>query len=655
MAKLDELQAAMRYLAGSCDGAVMQDGQGFNRLDSNFGHSLAGQKHWSERQAGLSQKLLKKYKRQLIAAGFDMEDLFSGTVETDSENLYKPEQVLSSVEPILKDGQIDGISLKCPFDSNDRAKSVPSCRFWKEKKRWRYKPEISILEKIEEVFPEAQIDDRLVRWKQDYREHTNNLLQAKRLQDAELPLEGAEKLYPYQRTGINFLTKAGRTLLTDDMGLGKSVQALLSAELLKTKRILIICPNSLKDNWSTEIGKWVPHRKDTVLGGARKKKEKLIEKYSEEEDYLIINYEAARWSYTEKTVAGKKKRVRSNKHEIIDDLLKINWDLVIVDEAHNVKNRKAAQTEGVKALVVKTPNAFLLTGTPLMNKVDELWSPLNMLYPKTYTSFWDFVKEHANAYPDRYGWVIEPAPTNPEKLKAEIAPFFLRREKEEVFPEMPERIYQKMWVDMEDEQQRIYEEIEEQAMTEIDDDLTVITPGVLAQLTRCKQVAVSPGLIGGEPTGAKLTALLDVLNGTDKKVLVFSQFAEAIKLASSHLSEAEIEHVTFTGKTPEAKRHEAIKKFQEDPNTRVLMSTMQVGGVGLNMTAASIVVFLDKHWTPATNEQAIARTRPHLQKQSIQVIDLLARGTVDQMIEDMLSGKTTIIESIMKKKEGLKK
>lgn len=450
-------------------------------------------------------------------------------------------------------------------------------------------------------------------------------------------------LYEFQRAGVRFLVGARRVILGDDMGLGKTAQAIIACEVTKSNRILIICPNTLKTYWSTEINKWSPGQDVSVLRGNHKKKKETIEEF--ERGFLVINIE---------TVRG----------DLINALYAAQWDTIVLDEAHSIKNRNSKQTLGVRRLAARAKYVYLLTGTPIMNRVDELWSPLHALYPKQYPSFWTFVRRHTVVYKERiivYSklqkrkivksiWVIDGKPIRPKELRAEIAPMFLRREKEEVFPDMPPKIYQKMWLDMEGEQLRIYRDIEQTAMAEIDDGTTIMTAGILAQLTRCKQVTVSAGLIGGKPEGVKIDALVDILHGTNQKVLVFSQFAKAIKLVSERLEEEDISHVTFIGETKEKDRDNIIKCFQTIPEIQVFLTTTQAGGVGITLTAASLVVFLDKQWTPAANEQAVDRTRPHMQTKSVQIIELLARNTVDELIEKVLTGKVSIIEAVINKK-----
>jgi len=445
-------------------------------------------------------------------------------------------------------------------------------------------------------------------------------------------------LYGFQRVGVDFLTRARRAILGDDMGLGKTAQAITACA--DAERVLVVCPNTLKGNWAAEVGKWAPGRPAVAVRGPARKKEATIRGF--EGGFLVVNVEAVR----------RVRRSATGAQALLDVLLSMRWDVLIVDEAHCIKNRSSQQTKGVLELATRTPRVYLLTGTPIMNRVDDLWAPLHVLYPRRYASFWSFVRRHTIAFKGRYGWVIDGKPTRPAELRLELAPVFMRREKEEVFPDMPRKVYQQVWLDLEGEQLRIYQDIERLAMAQVNDDTTVVTPGILAQLTRCKQVAVSPGLIGGRPDGVKLDALLDIVHGTDQKVLVFSQFAEAIKLAAGRLERENIGHVILIGETKEEERDEAIARFQTAPEVQVFLATTQAGGAGITLTAASLVVFLDKHWTPATNEQAVDRTRPHMQTRPVQIVELLARDTVDEMVEAVLAGKVGIIEAVISKKKG---
>jgi len=440
----------------------------------------------------------------------------------------------------------------------------------------------------------------------------------------------ALKLYEFQEAGVEFLVKRRRAILADDMGLGKTVQAVVACERSKAERVLVICPNTLKGNWAAEIEKWIPGKHVSVLRGSCNKRKKDVEQFKR--GYLVTNIESVR------------------KHSFATDLLSVPWGALIVDEAHGIKNRRSNQTRGVKALAARIPRVYLLTGTPIMNRVDDLWSPLNILYPKRYRSFWSFARRHTIVYRTAYGWEIDGKPIRAKELRREVAPVLLRREKEQVFSGMPRRIDQKVWLDLEGEQLRVYTSIEKKALAQIGEDIEIEIINVLAKLTRCRQATISLGLLGGKPGGVKIDTLMDIIAGTDQKVVVFSQFAKAIKLVADSFKKEGIRHEILIGEIKEVERNKAIEQFQGNPEVRALLATIQAGGAGINLTAASLVVFLDKHWTPAVNEQAIDRTRPHMQKHPVQVVQLLCRNTVDEMIEGVLEGKVSIVEAILKRR-----
>ena len=453
------------------------------------------------------------------------------------------------------------------------------------------------------------------------------------------------KLYEFQQEGVDFLIRSPRALLADDMGLGKTIQAIATCKEISARLVLVVCPNVLKDNWAIEINKWDPEKDVTVLRGSYRGKLAIIDKLSA--GYLILNIESVQ---TRKDKYG-------NKYSLTDNLLLLPWDVLIVDEAHSIKNRNANQTKGIYKLACNIKRVYLLTGTPIMNRVDELWSPLNILYPVRYASFWSFVKRHAIVYrkeievkgKTRLIWMIDGKPVRPKELKADIAPIFLRREKKQVFPQMPDMITQKIWLELEGEQLQIYKDVMRKTLVEINKENVYITiPGILARLTRCRQAALSPKLLGGKTDGIKLDVLTNIIKGTDQKLIVFSQFAEAIKLVSKILEKEGIGYSMLIGETLEKHRNECVTSFQTLPEIKAFLTTTQAGGAGLTLTAANLVIFLDKHWTPAINEQAINRTRPHLQQESVQVIELLGLKTVDVLIEKVLSGKISIVEAIVK-------
>jgi len=538
--------------------------------------------------------------------------------------------------------------LVCSYGENPLAKGLERCHYNVKQGGWEYKPTLETARRIRSAFPEMVMSKSAQSWFDWAATERESILAAKSSEDATLHTGVASRLYPFQRVGVDFMVKAKRVLLADDMGLGKTLQSIVACEELGAERVLVICPNTLKATWQNEVRKWTPERAVTVFKGSNhKKKEATIASYTT--GYFVTNYEAIRRGKEKRMVDGEEKVV-DRAHDFLDDLSGISWDVAIIDEAHRIKNRKAQQTQDATAVVKKAKYLFLLTGTPIMNRVDELWSLLNVLYPKVYSSFWEFVQKFADAHPGQFGWVINPSPTNPGKLRKQLENLFIRREKEEVFKDMPPKTYQQIWVDLEGKQRDLYQQMEQEALADVNETDQVVALGILAQIVRLKQIAFSPALIGGDHISSKVEALMDILSGTDEKVVVFSQFAEVLKLVAKELDDNDIRYAMFAGDTKEEVRQHNLEWFQKDPNAKVFLATTQAGGVGITLTAASYVVMLDKHWTPAVNEQAVDRVYRHGQTKPVTIFEILATDTVDEMVEQVLSGKHTIIEAVIARK-----
>jgi SNF2 family DNA or RNA helicase len=399
-------------------------------------------------------------------------------------------------------------------------------------------------------------------------------------------------------------------------------------------RVLIICPNSVKSVWVDTLDAFGYDGTLLVVNGSTKAQ---VERFHN--GVLIINWEAIR---------------------LIPRLQAIEWDYIIADEAHNAKNRKAKRTRALKRFKAKHKRA--LTGTPLVNRPDELWSLLNWLYPKDFRSYWRFFEDFVDykvIYP--YGYKEVRGVKNVEKLREAISLFTLRRTKAEVLPELPEKYYTTLRVDLTKQQRKAYDEMKRDSLAWLDqqpDDQPLPAPTVLAQLTRLRQFASAYCSIEfgwtqhdhqvtmSEPS-SKLDALMELLeNMGDEPVVVFSQFKQLVNLAGLRLDAAGIRYNAFTGDTPERLRAKRIEEFQNG-DVRVFLATIQAGGVGITLHRASTAVFLDRSWSPAMNLQAEDRLHRIGQKSAVQVISIQASQTVDQVVESALQRKALWFRKIL--------
>ena len=527
---------------------------------------------------------------------------------------------------LLVNHKNDKLALKCDYIQKEKAKAVPGNKWNKSVKAWEYPMERGIVEQLLEEFgSNLRVSAEVTSYVARAEQHRVKRVELKNMEDTALSVPFAHKLRNYQRVGANFLHKAKRAILADDMGTGKTLQSITACEETGVDRVLVVCPSSLKWNWFDEIGKWTDS-KAVIVGGTKPKRVKIIKEFTGK--YLIINYEALR---------------------LHPELADMQWGAIVFDEAHKLKNRKAQQTKAAKKL--KSEYVFLLTGTPMLNKADELWSLLNSLYPKEYSSYWRFVERYCQTYNDGFGKkIISGTKKQQELLRQELAPIMIRRTKKDVLAELPDKTYVRHVVELTGEQKKLYKAMEKDAFAKLSDNEVVAAPVVIAQITRLRQIAVSPELLSHDVThSAKFDELMDIIqeNKGEHKIAVFSQFRQAIELFGKRLDDAGIKWVSVTGAVSQDDRRTATKYFQEDPETRIMLATIEAAGLGLTWTSADIAVFLDRHWTPAINQQAEDRLHRMGQKNPVTIINMVAKDSIEERIENMLAKKSRDFDSII--------
>lgn len=315
-----------------------------------------------------------------------------------------------------------------------------------------------------------------------------------------------------------------------------------------------------------------------------------------------------------------------------------SWAHVIADECHRAKDRKSQQTralKGIQHVIYKTG----MSGTPVVNRPDELWSILNWLYPKQYRSYWKFFGRYVETeevYLRNRTIKKIKGPKNEDLLLKEIEPFYVRHLKKEVLPDLPDKYFTQLKVDLTPVQRRAYVQMRDNMIAWIGDqeDEVLPAPVVIAQLIRLQQFAVAYATYSAEgrirlaEPSSKLDAVMEVIDETSGQVVIFSQFKQLISLLGDRLRLKHISNVAITGDVAQADRPEQVARFQRG-DARVFLGTIGAGGEGITLHASSTVVFLDRSWSPALNTQAEDRLHRIGQKNAVQVIDIVARNTVD--------------------------
>ena len=454
--------------------------------------------------------------------------------------------------------------------------------------------------------------------------------------------EATRKLFPFQIEGVRFLVKHKRALLSDDMGLGKTVQSIIAATELG-KKILVVCPASLKRNWQREFHFWTPEWKVQIIDGTPKQRE---DQMKSDAKVFICSWELLRLG------AKIENKHLSTRGPELTKLEKMKFDVCIMDEAHKIKNRKAIVTKCAADLAKFIPCVFPLTGTPMMNSPQDLYSILNVLAPTEFKSYWKFVEKYCTVVKDDYGYVVGGLRPGMERpLKTLLEQLVLRRTKGEVLTELPAKMIQKFICPLEGKQLKTYTGMADDMYTKWEGQVVSATV-VIAQITRLKQIVIDPTLMMEEHDnnplqGAKIDALLDIVEGLgDQKVVIFSQFAKACKRLKITLEGQGYTGVILTGDMNSKQRDDSVQSFQQDPKCKFIIVSTLAGGTGLTLTAASTAIFMDKYWTPAINIQAQDRLHRIGQRSSVNIIELLAENTVEDAIEELLKYKYEQFQSL---------
>ena len=469
----------------------------------------------------------------------------------------------------------------------------------------------------------------------------------------EIPDTVKAELRDYQRRGVDWLYFMSRNqlgaVLADDMGLGKTLQllALLAVEAEKKEKTgptLVIAPTSVVGNWAREAERFVPDLKVGVHHGSnRLKGDKLVE-WIGELDLLITSYGVAGRDYL--------------------TLGQVDWDHVVLDEAQAIKNAATKASKSVRA--IRARHRIALTGTPVENRLAELRSILDFVNPGILGSQAFFRNHFAKVIESRRD--EELADAMQDRLQRLTAPFVLRRLKSDpaIVEDLPEKTEQVVTVDMTPEQAALYTALVEAMQKELEDRTGIGRKGlVLSTITRIKQICNHPAhyLADGSPVTEKgkhrsgkvamLMELIDQAIETDQRVLVFTQYKAFGDILQPYLSDRLGQHIPFLhGGVSKTARDQMVADFQDPNGPRAMILSLRAGGTGLNLTAASMVIHMDRWWNPAVENQATDRAYRIGQDRNVQVYKMITRGTMEESIQDILDGKLQLAGAVIGEGEG---
>lgn len=429
-----------------------------------------------------------------------------------------------------------------------------------------------------------------------------------------------EELLPYQLDGIAFAVGAGRAVLADEMGLGKTIQGVGVAELLAReigiKRVLVVCPASLKSQWRSEIRRFSGRSVEIVAGPAAGR----ARAYAGDAFFTICNYE-----------------------QVLKDILhveKTRWDLIILDEGQRIKNWEAKTSRVIKGLASRF--ALVLSGTPLENRLDDLHSVVSFVDPHRLGPAFRFLHRHQRR--DEDGKLV--GFKHLDEVRERLRPILLRRTRDSVRLELPPRTVEIVRVPPTDEQKALHDEHMRQVATIV--SKRFLTEMDLLRLRMAllmaRMSANTTFLVDKQPPGysTKLERLDEILDSIadepDRKVVLFSEWTTMLDLIEPMLSKKKLAYVRLDGSVPQRKRQTLVAEFQSNPKTRLFLTT-NAGSTGLNLQAANTIINVDLPWNPAVLEQRIARAHRMGQKRPVSVFVLVTEGTIEDNLLTTLSSK----------------
>jgi superfamily II DNA or RNA helicase len=431
------------------------------------------------------------------------------------------------------------------------------------------------------------------------------------------------ELLPYQLEGVAFAAAVGRAVLADDMGLGKTIQGVGAAEILAREagisKVLVVCPASVKSQWRSEVRRFSDRSVQLVIGGAAQR----AKQYDNDCFFTVCNYE-----------------------QVLRDIMAVErtrWDLIILDEGQRIKNWQAKTSRVIKGL--KSPFALVLTGTPLENRLDELYSIVQFVDDRRLPPAFRFFHRHRVV--DEKGHVL--GYKNLDRLRENLRPVLRRRTRESVLQQLPPRTTEIVRIPPTDEQielhaahMRIVAQIVAKSyITEM--DLLRLQKALLM----ARMAANSTFLVEKKGTGysSKLEYLGEMFDNLaaepSRKTLLFSEWTTMLNLIEPMLQDRKLDYVRLDGKVPQKERQELVHRFQNDPKCRLFITT-NAGSTGLNLQAANTVINVDLPWNPAILEQRIGRAHRMGQKQPVQIYVLITEETIEEKLLKTLSSKHSL-------------
>lgn len=495
-------------------------------------------------------------------------------------------------------------------------------------------------------------------------------VEEKRLADMEVPklkVPGYSGWkIDYQMIGAKAILDGDIDLLNDEMGLGKTYQFLMALAILvkrakKEGRVysaLLVCPNGVKHTWAEAIEDYFENLTAFVVEGDPAQRASIIRKARETHGGVcIVNWEGLNAKPIHENPDNKRSKVVGYEYRN-ESLFEDTWDFFCTDEHHRVKTPDAQVTRGFFQIAAE--RELHMSGTPILNRVEEIWTVLHRLYPEEFPSYEPFVR--SLGITNSFNKIVAYKPAAMKALREFLQNVSLRRRKDQVLDNLPDVVYIKRRIELTKEQRKLYEQIRDEMILQLEDGTIKDILGALPQITRLKQACFSPELYGGSDLSAKIIELKSIVRelvDSGEKAIVFTQWSTSARIIERELAKYNPAYVTGEIPVKGGKRQAQIRKFRDDDTCKLYIGTIGANREGINLGNATYVIFTDLDWVPVGHDQAVGRSAagglrgvdiPEGTK--VHVIEIQAEDTFEDKIEFMHKKKRGTFDRLVERDAG---
>jgi len=483
-----------------------------------------------------------------------------------------------------------------------------------------------LYELIQHYIENLEPDENVCKWYNTILAKEKQAIAIKELDDVDFG-DTCVDLRGYQRVAVEFALHTKRCILGDDVGLGKTVEAIKAVQLSNQSRhVLVICPNSMKYTWRAEINKWFPGQCIVVVEAVSRDND--IRKFKR--GFLILNWELVR---------------------LLPQLRQFMWSCIIADEAHRLKNRKTQVSHAFSKL--KSARMYMLTATPFANHPGEVWNLLHLLSPKRYPSYSRFFDMYVRTIKTHHGF-IQIDKRRPEKnstlLRRDLAPVMISRSRRDYLTQLPPQI-RTLLLNLTTEQKRLYKQMASSMYAELDSGEELDALNVAVQRMRLRQIISTTATLQESDHSSKLDAVMSIIKDAplDNQFVVFAQFRATVNSLEKRLRASHISCAKLMGAMSSKVAFAAVERFQAG-KARVFVATTRAGGESITLTASHQVIIVEKDFNPALQTQTIGRVDRFGQTEQCLVTYLHCHHTVDDWVDDVIIPKQGMIDNILRDK-----